>query len=143
MTLAPPAAYSPASAAGSAIGAMSPLLGLARLTSAMTLTPWCAVSAASPFLADGTRMARSFTTSRGTSASRMATSSLTPSRMLWSTLTSASLTLCGASDRTRDEVLVLTTGAPDGNLRAFWDVRDRCRQPGARTSRPGRLRSPQ
>ena len=39
MAAAPPAAYSPASQAGSPISASAPLLGLARLTSAITETP--------------------------------------------------------------------------------------------------------
>ena len=39
MAAAPPASYSTASAAGSAISASAPLLGLERLTSAITATP--------------------------------------------------------------------------------------------------------
>src|SRR5215470_8537711 len=86
MTLAPPASYSQASAAGSAIDAIVPLDGLARLTSAITATSW-PLSAATASRGEAARLAISFSRSSGISRWRAARSVRTPSRISLSTLT--------------------------------------------------------
>src|SRR5215470_15030951 len=86
MTLAPPASYSQASAAGSAIDAIFPLDGLARLTSAITATSW-PLSAARASRGEAARLASSLSRSSGISRWRAARSVRTPSRISLSTLT--------------------------------------------------------
>src|SRR5215831_11879442 len=86
MTLAPPASYSQASAAGSAIDAILPLDGLARLTSAITATSW-PLSAATASRGEAARLAISLSRSSGISRWRAARSVRTPSRISLSTLT--------------------------------------------------------
>src|SRR5215470_16117605 len=86
MTLAPPASYSQARAAGSAIGAILPFAGLARLTSAITATSW-PLSVAMASRGEAARLAISLSRSSGTSRWRAARSVRTPSRISLSTLT--------------------------------------------------------
>ena len=85
-TVAPPWAYDAASAAGSAMSARAPLLGLDRLTSAMTAMPGCDRSAASASSAGGAAAARRSSSASGTAAIRGARSSRTPATMSSSTL---------------------------------------------------------
>src|SRR5215831_3505908 len=86
MTLAPPASYSQASAAGSVIDAILPLDGLARLTSAITATSW-PLSAATASRGEAARLAISLSRSSGIFRWRAARSVRTPSRISLSTLT--------------------------------------------------------
>src|SRR4051794_19655539 len=77
---APPASYSAARAAGSSMLARAPLLGLERLTSAITATPG-PVNRGIGSIAGSIWAARCFSRSRLTSAWRMARSSRTPAMM--------------------------------------------------------------
>ena len=69
MAAAPPASYSTASAAGSEISASAPLLGLDRLTSAITATPGPRKRGIGS-IAGSTCWQRSFSRSRATRACR-------------------------------------------------------------------------
>ncbi len=80
MAAAPPASYWAASAAGSLIVASAPLLGLERLTSAMTDTPRPRNSGIGSS-AGSTILTRSFSRSRLVVACRRARSSRTPAMM--------------------------------------------------------------
>ncbi len=95
MQCAPPSSYCTASAAGSAMSASGPRLGLARLTSAITQTSSSDRIAATS-RAGGTLAARPFSSSSGTSAMRAATSSRTPATMSSSTLTRHRVPRAGA-----------------------------------------------
>src|SRR4051794_13245734 len=81
MVAAPPAAYAAARAAGSGIWARAPLLGLERLTSAITETP-DSRNRGIGSRAGSTCMTRSLRRSRLTAAWRSARSCRTPSTML-------------------------------------------------------------
>ena len=87
MHRAPPAAYSPASSAGSGMSASAPLDGDDRFTSAITATPGLR-RAAYASIAGGAAAASSRTCSSGTCSCRAATSSRTPARI-------SSSTFCG------------------------------------------------
>src|SRR3954471_18413782 len=80
MAAAPPAAYSPASQAGSPISASAPLLGLERLTSAITETPG-PFSTGSGSRAGSMCCTRSLSRCSGICSWRTARSSRTPARM--------------------------------------------------------------
>ena len=82
---APPRSYAAARAAGSGMSARSPLLGLRRLTSAITEEPGCAEAPASGRAPAARRAAGARSSVSGISACRRARSSRTPATMSSST----------------------------------------------------------